>query len=425
MTVPTMTDEMKTLQTTTFPITQVRNDFPILATILPNGCPLVYLDNGATAQKPKCVIDKEVEVYEEYNANAHRGDYVFGVRLDEELEASRTLIANFIGANEPAEVVFTAGSTMSLNMVAHSWGRKFLKQGDEIVLNPMEHHANIVPWQLIAAETGAVLKYVPLAVDGTFDLASYREILSQKTRLVAVTGMSNVLGTVTPLEEIATAAKTVDALVVVDGAQLVPHAPVDVQKLGIDFLAFSGHKIYGPTGVGVLWGRRELLEAMSPFLAGGHMIDRVFDDHSTWAALPAKFEAGTLPTAQAIALGSAVEYVNKLGFPAIHRHEEELLHYAHERLNAIDGVKIHGPAVEKKGSIVSFTLKDAHPQDVANLLDRKGVAVRYGHHCTMLLHEALGVSATVRASFALYNTKEEIDVLADAIEFVKQRLRIA
>lgn len=409
----------------TFDITEIRNDFPILATELPNGSPLVYLDNGATAQKPKCVIEKEIEVYEQYNANAHRGDYAFGVRLDEELEASRTLIADFLGANEPAEIVFTGGTTMSLNMVAHSWGRKFLKQGDEIVLNPMEHHANIVPWQLVAAEIGVVLKYVPLADDGTFDLAKYRELLSEKTRLVAVTGMSNVLGTITPLEEIAADAKSVNALVVVDAAQLVPHAPVDVQKLGIDFLAFSGHKIYGPTGVGVLWGRRELLESMSPFLAGGHMIERVFPDHSTWAPLPAKFEAGTLPTAQAIALGSAIEYVNKLGYETIHRQEEELLHYAHERLIAVDGVTIHGPDVEKKGSIVSFTLKDAHPQDVANLLDRKGIAVRYGHHCTMLLHEVLGVSATVRASFAFYNTKQEIDVLANALEFVKQRLRIA
>ena len=233
-----------------------------------------------------------------------------------------------------------------------------------------------------------------------------------------------MLGTITPLEEIATAAKSVDALVVVDAAQLVPHAAVDVQKLGIDFLAFSGHKAFGPTGVGVLWGRREFLESMSPFLAGGHMIDRVFSDHSTWAELPAKFEAGTLPTAQAIALGTAIDYIDKLGFEAIHRHENELLNYAHERLNGIDGITIHGPDIESKGSIVSFTLKDAHPQDVANLLDRKGIAVRYGHHCTMLLHEALGVSATVRASFAFYNTKEEIDILADAIGFVKQRLRL-
>lgn len=407
-----------------FDVAEVRRRFPILNQTLPKGLPVTFLDSAASAQKPQCVIDHESDVYQRYYANAYRGVYRFGAEVDDQLEASRAAVQRLLNAAHLEEIVFTAGTTMAINVVATGWGRRHLKPGDEIVLNVMEHHANFVPWQQVAQATGAKLRFVNLTPDGSLDLSHLDEVLNERTRLVTVTAMSNVLGTRPPIAEIARKAHAVGALIFVDAAQSVPHELIDVQSDGIDFLAFSGHKLYGPSGVGVLYGRRELLEEMDPLLFGGHMIDRVTLEESTWAPLPAKFEAGTLPIAQAIALRSAIEFVQELGLENIHAHEQKLLAYAHERMNEVPGMKIYGPGLGEKGAIVSFTLKGAHPEDLAQLLDRKGVFVRHGHHCTMPLHEWLGVSATVRASFALYNTTEDIDRLLDAIDFARQRLRL-
>jgi len=403
----------------------VRAQFPIFERPLPNGQPLVYLDSAASAQKPHSVIDKERECYERYYANAYRGDYQFGVQIDEELEATRTKVRDFIGATQSEEIIFTSGTTMSINLVANAWGRKFLRAGDEILLTQMEHHANLVPWQQVAHAMGASVRYIPLTSDWQLDLNRLDEVLTHRTRIVAVSGMSNVLGTVPPIREIAAAARKRGALVLVDGAQSVPHLATNVLDLDIDFLTFSAHKLYGPSGVGVLWGRRRLLEAMDPFLCGGHMISEVFWDHSTWAAIPAKFEAGTLPIAQAIALGTAVDFVTGLGVSAIQAHDADLTAYAHKQLASVAGLRIFGPEPAHKGPIVSFAIEGIHPQDLANLVDRKGVAVRHGHHCTMPLHSLLGVSATTRASFGVYTTRGDIDVLIEAIEFARQKLRRA
>lgn len=409
----------------TLDVETIRQDFPVLNKPLPKGMPVVYLDSAASAQKPRAVIQKEAEVYENYYANAYRGTYSFGARIDEELESTRTKVQQFIGAGEKEEIIFTSGTTMSINLVANAWGRKFLGPGDEILVNEMEHHANLVPWQQIAREKGAKLRYLPLTEDCRLDLERLDEMLTERTKLVAVTSMSNVLGTINPIGQITAKARERGALVLVDAAQSVSHLPVDVRDSQVDFLAFSGHKLYGPTGVGVLYGRRELLEDMDPFLCGGHMIERVDRDHSTWAELPAKFEAGTLPIAQAIALGTAIDYVTAIGLDTIHAHEQQLLCYAHQRLPEIPGLKIYGPGVEHKGSILSFTIEGIHPEDLAFQLDRNGVFARHGHHCTMLLHEHLGVAATTRVSFACYNTLADVDALFEAIQSARKRFRLA
>ncbi|MEX0715982.1 MAG: SufS family cysteine desulfurase [Planctomycetaceae bacterium] len=414
-----------TVATALFDVDALRADFPILGKPLPKGRSLVYLDSASSAQKPRVVIDKIREVYENYYANAYRGVYRFGARIDEELEDCREKIRGFIGAEDASEIVFTSGTTMSINLVAHAWGLKFLRAGDEILLNEMEHHANFVPWQRVAERTGATLRFIPLTADGRLDLDRLDDVLTDSTKLVAVTGMSNMLGTINPVEELAARAHERGAAIVVDGAQSVPHGPVDVRRSGIDFLAFSGHKLFGPSGVGVLYGKRDLLDAMDPFLTGGHMIAEVRREHSTWAAPPAKFEAGTLPIVPAIALGTAIDYVREIGFPSIQAHEHELLLAAHERLAEIPGMRIFGPAVEHKGSIVSFRVEGVAPEDLAQLLDHRGVFVRHGHHCTMPLHALLGVSATVRASFAFYNTLTDVDALADGIQAARARLRLA
>ncbi len=406
---------------TTHPL---RSQFPILARPLAKGVRLAYLDTAASAQKPQCVIDKEREVYETCYANAYRGVYRFGALVDEQMEATRARIATFIGAASPDEVIFTSGSTMSLNLVAMTWARAFVNAGDEILLNEMEHHANLVPWQMVAQERGAVLKFIPLTNDGQLALAKLDEVLTSRCKLVAVTGMSNMLGTINPVSELAARAHAVGAIIVVDGAQSVPHLPVNVREAGIDFLAFSGHKIYGPSGVGVLYGRKELLEAMPPFLGGGHMIDRVYKTHSTWSAPPAKFEAGTPAIAQVIALGTAIEWLEQVGLTAAHQAEQALTRRAWDALYAIPGMKIHGPPPEKRGGILSFTIAGAHPEDLAQLLDRKGVFVRHGHHCTMPLHDKLGLTATVRASFGVYTDDEDIQQLIEAIEFAREKLRL-
>lgn len=409
---------------TIFEVDAIRRDFPILSRPLPNGASLVYLDNGATSQKPLVVLNKLSEVYETYNANVHRGIHQLGDRVTVELEAARESVRRFVNAKEIAEIIFTSGTTMSINLVANAWGRKFLQPGDEILLNVMEHHANLVPWQQVAKATGARLRFLPLTADGRLDLSHLDRVLSNKTKMVAVTAVSNVLGTINPIAELAARAKQVGALILVDAAQSVPHQATDVLRPQIDFLVFSGHKLYGPTGIGVLYGRRALLESMDPFLCGGNMIDEVHLESSTWAELPSKYEAGTLPIAEAIGLGAAVEYVTSVGFDGIHVHELSLLNRAMQLLVETPGVTVLGPAAEHRGAIVSFTVDRVHPHDLADLLDQKGVAIRAGHHCTMPLHEWLDVSATARASFALYNTLAEIEALIDAIHFARHKFRL-
>jgi cysteine desulfurase/selenocysteine lyase len=341
-----------------------------------------------------------------------------------ELEAAREKTQRLINAAETAEIVFTSGTTMSINLVAHGWARKFLKPGDEILLNEMEHHANLVPWQQAAKATGAKLRFIPLTSDGRLDATHFDRLITAKTKLIAVTAMSNVLGTINPIRELADRAHRVGAVILVDGAQSVPHMPTDVRDPAIDFLAFSGHKIYGPTGIGVLYGRRELLEAMDPFLCGGNMISEVHLESSTWGELPSKFEAGTIPIAEAIGLGAAIDYVQSLGFEAIHAQEMKLLDRAMRLLSQTPGVTVYGPSLEHRGSIVSFTVEKVHPHDLADLLDQKGVAVRAGHHCTMPLHDWLDVAATARASFAFYNTEAEVDALIDAIHYARHKFRL-
>lgn len=407
-----------------FDLQAVRRDFPILARPLPNGATLAYLDSGATAQKPQVVIDKIREVFETYNANVHRGIHQLGDRVTVELEAARENVRRFINAADVAEIIFTSGTTMSINLVAQAWGRKFLKPGDEILLNEMEHHANLVPWQQTAKATGAKLRYIPLTADGRLDATHFDRLITSRTKLIAVTGMSNVLGTINPIRELSARAKQVGAVILVDGAQSVPHLPTDVRDPQIDFLAFSGHKLFGPTGIGVLYGRRELFEAMAPFLYGGNMISEVHLESSTWGELPSKFEAGTIPIAEAIGLGAAIDYVQSLGFDAIHAQETRLLERAMRLLPHVPGVTIYGPSLEHRGSIISFTVEKVHPHDLADLLDQKGVAVRAGHHCTMPLHDWLDVPATARASFAFYNTEAEVDALIDAIHYARHKFRL-
>lgn len=401
----------------------IRRDFPILDRPLPNGTKLVYLDSAATAQKPRQVVEKLVECLETYTANVHRGIHALGDRVTTELEAAREKVRLFIGAAEVEEIIFTSGTTMSINLVSNAWGRKFLKPGDEILVNEMEHHANLVPWQQIAHATGAKLRFIPLASDGRLDLSSHSDLFNARTKLVAVTALSNVLGTINPVGEIVARARACGALVLVDGAQSVPHGTLDVAATDVDFVAFSGHKLYGPTGIGVLYGKRRLLESMDPFLCGGNMIRRVRKESSDFAELPSKFEAGTLPIAEAIGLGSAIDYVQAIGFEPIAAYEHDLTRHAYEQMSRIPGLAIVGPGLEHRGAIISFTVEGVHPHDMAELLDRRGVAVRAGHHCTMPLHEWLGVNATTRASFALYNTQAEIDALCEAIEYARKVFR--
>lgn len=402
----------------------IRADFPILNRPLPNGKPLVYLDTGASAQKPRQVLAALVECYETYYSNVHRGKSTLGLRVSESLEGAREKVRAFLNVGGPEEVIFTSGSTLALNVVALSWGQANVKAGDEIVVTPMEHHANLVPWQMLAQATGASLRFLPMTEDWRLDASRIGEVINARTKLVAVSHLSNVLGTINPIKELADAAHAVGAVIVVDAAQSVPHLPTDVRSLGVDFLAFSGHKLYGPSGIGVLYGRRELLDAMPPVFGGGNMIAQVFDTHSTWAPLPAKFEAGTPAIAEAIGLGAAVDYVTAIGLDRIAAHEHALTVYAHERLAAVPGLTIHGPPPEHKGGIVSFTMAGAAAEDLNFLLDRRGIAVRHGHHCTMPLHERLCVPATIRASFGVYNTFGEVDELVEGLFAARKRLRL-
>jgi cysteine desulfurase/selenocysteine lyase len=392
----------------------VRKDFPILERTMA-GKPLVYLDSAVTSQKPRQVIEALTDFYEKHNANVHRGIYPLGEEATAAYEGAREKVAAFVGAPDPSNIVFTRGTTESINLVAHGWGRKFLKEGDEIVLTEMEHHSNIVPWQLCAQDTGAVLRYAPITDDGVLELDAIRSTISDRTRIIGVTGQSNVLGTLTPLREIAEIAHDAGAKVLVDGAQFVSHNPVSVSELDVDFLTFSGHKMLGPTASGGLYGRRELLEEMDPFLGGGEMIQEVFPDRSTYKDPPWRFEAGTPAIAQAVGLGAAVDYLEDLGMKNVREHERELVAYALERLSET-GARIFGPMdPDLRGGAVSFWFKNVHPHDLATILGQEGVAIRAGHHCAQILMRQLGVPATARASFYVYTVEEEIDALVEAL----------
>jgi cysteine desulfurase/selenocysteine lyase len=399
-----------------------RSDFPILSQLVHDGVPLVYLDNAASTQRPRQVIQAIVDTYEQHYANVHRGIHWLSDRSTDLFEQARGKVQMFLNAAEPEEIIFTRGTTEGINLVARSWGDANLRAGDEILLTEMEHHANLVPWQQAAQRTGAILRHVPIGEDGLLRLDLLDGLLTDRTRLVAVAAISNVLGTINPVAEIVARAHAAGALVLVDAAQSVPHQAVDVQALGADFLAFSGHKMLGPSGVGVLYGRRALLEAMPPFMGGGSMIRRVGLDDFEPADLPAKFEAGTPPIVPAIGLGAAIDYLQQVGLPQIHAHEQRLCRLAHEVLQAVGGVRFLGPAPEHKAGIVSFTC-NVHPHDVAQLLDKRGIAVRAGHHCAMPLHKRLGINASTRASFYFYNTVAEIERLGTALDEVQTRMR--
>jgi cysteine desulfurase / selenocysteine lyase len=392
----------------------VRKDFPILERRM-NGKPLVYLDSAATSQKPRQVIDAVSEYYERHNANIHRGVYELAETATAMYEGARETVARFVGAEDPSCIVFNRGTTESVNLVSYGYARSVLREGDQILLSDVEHHSNLIPWQFAARATGATLRFIPLAEDGTLDLSQLDELMTERTKIVAVTGMSNVLGTVPPIARIAAVAHAVGAVILVDGAQLVPHSPVDVRALDVDFLTISGHKMLGPTASGGLYGRRELLERMDPFLGGGEMILRVERDAATFKDPPWKFEAGTMNIAQEIGLAVAVDYLTDLGMDAVRAHEKDIAAYAIERLTDA-GATVFGPRdVELRGGAVSFWFKDIHPHDLAQVLAQEGVCIRAGHHCAQPLMRVLGVPATTRASFYVYNTPREVDVLIDAL----------
>jgi len=397
----------------------LKSEFPILQQDI-NGHPLVYLDNGATTQKPRSVIEAVKRYYEHDNANVHRGVHTLGSRATDAYEGAREKVARFLNAASAREIIFTRGTTTALNLVASGYARQTLREGDEIVITPMEHHSNLIPWQQAAKATGAVLKYIPLQPDGTITLADVEATVTERTKIVSITYVSNVLGTINPIAEIAKIAHRNGAVIVVDGAQSTPHMKVDVRALDVDFYAFSGHKMCAPTGIGALYGKAKLLEEMDPIEFGGEMIDFVELYDSTWKELPWKFEGGTPIIAGAVGLGAAIDFLEQVGLDNIERHEHKLVKYAMDRLSAIDGVTIYGPSAEQRAGLVTFNLGDVHPHDVATVLDTEGIAVRAGHHCCQPLMRWLKVSATARASMYLYNTEQDIDRLAESLVKTKE-----
>ena len=401
-----------------YPIDRIRGDFPILSEEV-HGKPLVYLDNGASAQKPSAVIDQISKTYETGYANVHRGVHYMSQIATDAMENARRKAQMFLNAADEKEIIFVRGATEGINLVASSWGRANLQEGDEIILSVLEHHSNIVPWQIVAEQTGAVIKVVPIDDAGIFLIDEYEKLLSEKTKMVAVTHVSNALGTIVPVEDVIRLAREKDAFILLDGCQAAPHLPVDVQALDVDFYVFSGHKLYGPSGIGVLYGKEALLDAMPPYQGGGEMIDRVTFEKTTYAELPFKFEAGTPHISGIIALGSAIDYLNGIGFDAIAEHEHGLLEYATERLTEMNSIEIVGTAPEK-AAILSFNIQDVHPHDVGTILDHDGIAVRTGHHCAQPVMDRFDVAATVRASFGLYNTKSEVDALVEGIKRVQE-----
>jgi cysteine desulfurase / selenocysteine lyase len=393
----------------------VRADFPILQREV-YGLPLAYLDNAATSQKPSSVIQALVDYYEGYNSNVHRGVHALSMEATERYEGARAKVAAFIGAPKPESIVWTRGTTESINLVAYSWAPANISQGDAIVVSQMEHHSNIVTWQKVAREQGAELRVIPLNKDGTLNMAVAEQYLDERVKLLAICHASNSMGTINPVKELTTRAHAMGATVLIDGAQSVPHMPVDVTDLDCDFLAFSGHKMLGPTGIGALYGKPELLESMEPFMRGGDMVLEVWNDRATWNDVPNKFEAGTPNIADAIALGAAVDYLSDLGMDNVREHEKAITGYALKRFAEFEDLDMYGPSdIEKRGGVLSFHSEDVHPHDLGTFLDRAGIAIRTGHHCTMPLMRSLGVVATARASFYLYNTEEEVDRLVEAM----------
>jgi cysteine desulfurase/selenocysteine lyase len=403
---------------TAYHVDRIRKDFPILST-LAHGKPLVYLDNAATTQKPDSVLDIQNIYYRQQNANIHRGVHHLSEVATFEYEKARGKVKNFINAAESKEIIFTAGTTAGINLVAHSFGKTFLTAGDEVIISAMEHHSNIVPWQMICEEQGAVLRVIPMNDDGELLMDQYRAMLSPKTKIVSVVYISNSLGTINPVNEIIDLAHAAGAKVLIDGAQAVAHTAVDVRALDCDFFAFSGHKLFGPTGIGILYGKAELLDRMAPYQGGGDMIRSVTFEKTTFNDLPYKFEAGTPNIVGGIGLGAAIDYVHTIGIEAIARHEHDLLEYGTLVLCQVEGLRIIGTAQEKAG-VISFVLENAHPHDIGTILDREGIAIRTGHHCTQPVMQRFGIPATARASVSLYNTRSEFDVLVRGLEKVKE-----
>ena len=405
-------------KTCAYDVGSIRDEFPILAQEV-NGKPLVYLDNAATTQKPAAVIDAICDYYRNYNSNIHRGVHTLSQKATEAYELARAKLMTFLGAESPSEIIFLRGATEGINLVSQAWLRPLLEPGDEIILSEMEHHSNIVPWQLLREQAGAVLRVAPIRENGEIDLQGYEDLFSDRTRFVSLTHVSNALGTINPIRQMVASARERGVPVLVDGAQAAAHQAINMEELGCDFYVVSGHKMYGPTGIGALYGRRSLLEKMPPYHGGGEMILSVSFDETIYNDLPYKFEAGTPNIAGAIGLGAAVDYMENIGLDAIAAHEQDLLEYATAEASAIDGLRIIGQAAEKAG-ILSFNLGDVHPHDVGTILDQEGIAVRAGHHCAQPVLERLGVQATVRASFALYNTRSEIDRLVEGIGKVEE-----
>lgn len=407
-----------------YDVDRIRADFPILDVEVYPGVPLVYLDSAASSQKPAAVIAAMDEYYRQYHANVHRGVHRLSELATNAYESARARIGTFIGASSPDEIVFVGNTTEAFNLVAYSWGRHNISTGDEILLTEMEHHANIVPWQMLAQETGVIIRYLPVDENGRLALDKLDDYLTERTRLFSFTGASNVLGTINPVRELVEAAHAVGALAMVDAAQLVPHMPIDVEALGCDFLAFSSHKMCGPTGIGILYGKRELLEAMPPFMGGGDMIRRVTFDGFVPNEIPWKFEAGTPRIAEAVGLGAAVDYLDSLGMEAVHAHELSITNYALESLSEIPGLTVLGPPATQRGGLVSFTMQGLHPHDIAEILDKDGIAIRAGHHCAMPLHQKLGISASARASFYVHTTMDEVDKLTAALHRARSVFRL-
>lgn len=402
-----------------FNVSKIRSDFPILKRLI-NGKPLVYLDNAATTQKPNVVIDALVDYYTNHNANIHRGIHTLAEEATAMYEGAREKIAGFIGAKSNKEIIFVRNSTEAINLVAYSWGRTVLKAGDEIILSESEHHSNLIPWQILAKEKGVKLLFIPILKDGFLDLGYFKKVLTKRVKLVSLVHISNVLGTINPVKEMGKLSHEVGAKLLVDAAQSIPRMRIDVDELGCDFLVASGHKMLGPTGIGFLYGKEEMLNKLPPFLGGGDMIREVYLDHSIWNELPWKFEAGTPNIADAIALGVAVDYLSKMGMENVFNHEKTLTEYALSKLSDVKNLIIYGPkTTENKSGVISFTVKGIHPHDIAQILDKEGIAVRSGFHCAMPLHQKLEVPATCRASFYIYNTKEDIDKLVLGIEKAK------
>lgn len=398
-----------------YDVDRIRQDFPILGRTV-HGKPLVYLDSAATSQKPRQVIQAMVECYECYNSNIHRGVHSLSMEATERYELARQKVSNFINAPSASQVIFTRNTTESINLVAFAWARQHISPGDDILVTEMEHHSNLIPWQRLAAERGAKLTFIPVTEEGTLDLSSLDSLLTTRTRLVAMVHVSNFLGTVNPVREICRRAHRAGALVLVDGAQSVPHMPVDVQEIGCDFLAFSGHKMLGPTGAGVLYVKSSILEDMEPFLGGGEMVGEVWYDHATWHEVPYRFEAGTPSLADVVGLGAAVDYLEGLGMENVRQHDMEITRYALGKFEQMEGIDILGtkdPSI--RGGLIAFSIRDVHPHDLGTYLDRQGIAIRTGHHCVMPLHRKLGLAASARASFYIYNTEGEVDSLIKGI----------